>query len=116
MTELGELINLTQIINTISKFKEFDSYGANDYDYYYAPLFRSSKIINNIPVICLNNINQYILLEFTIPNNGFVDNVNLVNITPYFYSYEGVSVFASVDISIEFFKPKLLLYQTLSCK
>lgn len=106
-TEIGELINMTQIINTILKFKDLDSYGANEYTYYYSALFKSTKIKNNIPVIYLNNINQYILLELTIPNNGFVDNVNFVNITPYFYSYEDVSVFASVDISIEFFKPKL---------
>lgn len=107
MIERGELINLTQILNVIDKFTNVDNYGANNYTYYYAPLFTSSKILNNIPVLYLNDIDQYILLEFTVPHDDFIDNVNLINITPYFYSYQDIDVFASVDKTIEFFKPKV---------
>lgn len=107
MTEKGELINLTQILNIIDTFNDVDNYGANNYTYYYAPLFRSSSIINNIPVIYLDDINKYILLELTIPHDNFINNVNLFNITPYFYSYQDRDVFASIDKSIEFFKPKI---------
>jgi hypothetical protein len=105
--EIGELINLTRILSVIDKFKSADFYGANNYNYYYAPLFLNSKIVNNIPVITLNSIDEYILMELTIPDNGFINNVNLINITPYFYSYQDVDVFASIDESIEFFKPKV---------
>jgi hypothetical protein len=46
-------------------------------------------------------------MELTIPTNDFVDKVNLINITPYFYSYQNVGVFASTDATIDFFKPKV---------
>ena len=105
--EKGILINLTNIITKIDTIKSVDAYGANTYTNYYAPLFKSSNIINNIPVIKLSNINQFITMELTVPNNDILDNINLFNITPYFYSYNNTIVFASIDTSIEFFKPKL---------
>jgi len=92
MAQIGELVNLTKILTTITKIKSINAYGANYYDYYYAPIFETTKIINNIPIIILNSINEYILMEITIPSDDFVDNVNL---------------FASVDKSLEFFKPKV---------
>lgn len=107
MVQFGELIDLTKIISEITKIKNINSYGANYYTYYYAPIFTNTKIIENIPVIVLNSIDEYILMEITIPNDGFIDNVNLFNITPYFYSYKNDSIFASVDKTLEFFKPKL---------
>ncbi len=107
MTQIGELVNLTRILTAINNFEGIDLYGANNYNYYYGPIFRNTKIVNNIPVLTFNSIDQYILMELTIPDNGFVNNVNFLNITPYFYSYQNIDVFASIDKSIEFFKPKL---------
>ena len=107
MQEIGELINLTQIVSILSKFRSTDAYGGNLFTYYYGGIFPSTQIVNNIPVLYLNEIDEYILFEFTIPNNGFVDNVNFVNFTPYIYSYQGIDVFGSTDRTIEFFKPKL---------
>jgi len=107
MQEKGELINLTNILQFISKFNQIDSYGSNNFTYYYGGIFPSTQLINNIPVLYFNEIDDYVLFEFTIPDNGFVDNVNFVNFTPYIYSYQGIDVFGSTDRSIEFFKPKL---------
>jgi hypothetical protein len=107
MKETGELVNLTEILLTLEKFRPIDGYAYNNFDYYYGAIFPSTQIINNIPVLYFNTLEDYILFEFTIPDNGFVDNVNFVNITPYFYSYLGVDVFASTDKSLEYFEPKL---------
>ena len=107
MKETGELINLTEILLTLEKFKSIDGYAYNNFDYYYGAIFASTQIINNIPVLYINSIEDYILFEFTIPDNDFIDNVNFVNVTPYFYNYQGVDVFASTDKSLEYFRPKL---------
>ncbi len=107
MKEIGELINLTEIVLAIGNFRSIDAYGNNNFTYYYGGIFPSTKIINNIPTLYFNSLEDYVLFEFTVPDNGFVDNVNFVNITPYIYSYQGRDVFGSTDTSLEFFKPKL---------
>ena len=109
----GILVDFTQILNIISKFFKPDSYGVNDYTYYYGAIFRSSSIINNVPVIYLTSPNEYITLEITIPSGDYLDNVNLINITPYFYNYNTDVVFGSIDTTISFFNPKPQAGQTI---
>lgn len=105
--KIGALINLTQILKILSIFKKINNYGSNNYTYYYAPLFISSSIVNNIPVLKLSNVKEYITLELTIPDEQFLKNVNLINCTSYYYTYDGTVVFGSTDKSIEFFDQKL---------
>ena len=105
--KIGALINLTQILKILSIFKKINNYGANFFTYYYAPLFISSSIVNNIPVIKLTSIKEYITLELTIPDEKFLKNINLINCTSYYYTYDGSVVFGSTDSSIEFFNQKL---------
>lgn len=105
--KIGVLINLTQILKILSIFKKINNYGANLYTYYYAPLFISSSIVNNIPVIKLFSVKEYITFELTIPDENFLKNVNLINCTSYYYTYDDTVVFGSTDKSIEFFNQKL---------
>ena len=107
MKEKGILINLTNILNILKKITNIDAYGANTNNYYLTGFFKSSKIIDNIPLLTFTSLNDYVLLEIEIPDDRFIENVNLFNITPYFFTYKDVRVFASVDITTEFFKPKL---------
>ena len=107
MTQIGQLVDLTKILTEISEIKNINAYGANYYNNYYAPIFKNTIIINNIPVMRLNSIDEYILMELKIPGGDFVDNVNVFNITPYFYSFQDIDLFASVDKTLDFFKPKV---------
>ena len=107
MKEFGVLANLTEIILKIAKFININGYGYNNYIYYYTGIFPSTKIIENIPTLYFGTLEDYVLFEFTIPDNGFIDFVNFVNITPYIFTYDNQVTFASTYISIEFFDPKL---------
>lgn len=105
--KIGLLINLTNISNIISNFSPINNYGANNYNYYYTPIFTCSTIINNIPVVQFTSLNEFIIFKFKIPSENFLNNVNLINITPYFYNYLGETVYASIDTSIDFLKNKV---------
>jgi hypothetical protein len=105
-SEIGLLVDLTEILTLINKLKPVDANGNNNFVYYYSPVFSSTKIIDNIPTIELKNEREYILFELTIPSEEFLNNINLINITPYFFTYNSIQVFASTDNSIEFFKYK----------
>lgn len=50
------------------------------------------------------NENDYILVEIGIPTDNWVDSYNLLNLTPYFYTYKGINVFASVNETILYMK------------
>lgn len=46
---------------------------------------------------------DYLLIELILPKTDFVDRCNLVNFTPYFYSYQTQDVLASVNQTITMF-------------
>jgi hypothetical protein len=50
--------------------------------------------------------NDYILFEIDIPTDNWTDKYNLLNITPYFYTYKGINVFASVNETLLFMRKK----------
>ena len=101
----GLLLNLTEILTKVSDYIPIDANGENNYTYYYSPIFENSKIIDDVPTVILAE-NEYILFELTIPSEEFIKNINLIILTPYFLTYDSNKVFASVDKSIEYFKPK----------
>jgi hypothetical protein len=106
----GLLVDLTKVINLISIFNPYDYHGANIYNQYYLPVFNSiTQYIDNIPIIKFNNCNEFILMEIQIPDDeNYLNDINIFNITPYFYTYKNDEVvFASTDQTIEFFMNKI---------
>ena len=83
---------------------------------YHMPLFDITQLKHGYPSIKLENTNQFIMLELHLPNNSddliaAYQNINLFNITPYFYEYpindingeKPVQIFGSTDKTINFF-------------
>jgi hypothetical protein len=106
----GLLVDLTKVINLLSILNPYDYHGANIYNHYYLPVFDSiTEYIDNIPVIKFNNCNEFILMELQIPDDeNYLNDINVFNITPYFYTYKNDEVvFASTDQTIEFFMNKI---------
>ena len=104
--ETGLLVDLSKILDAVSLVKAPFEFAANEFTYYYAPLFKNSSIINNIPCYILNDLSEFITLELTIPNDRFLSKSNLINLTSYCYTYQNQLVFGSTDASVQFFKRK----------
>jgi hypothetical protein len=101
----GSIINLTTALDIINLFSWHNNYAANTSVSYHTPFFWGlSTLHQRVPVIKNIGPDDYILITATIPDNS--DNYNLFNMTPYFFEYNGVNVFASTDETIPFFTKK----------
>lgn len=106
----GITYNVNNSIKIISKFiPDFNAAGANVTVDYYATIFPEISYFSGsfLPLINFGP-NDYLLYEITVPDNVWLYNHNLFSFTPYFYNYTNnnvtTSVFASTDITIQFFE------------
>lgn len=105
----GKIYNVNNLYNIIGYFMpDLNKYGANVTVNYYATAFKDITYIENgFPLINLG-ANDYILYTITVPDECWLSNHNYFSLTPYFYSYTNnnltTNVFASIDVTIEFFK------------
>src|SRR3990167_11443290 len=98
-----EYSSIPGILVDLDKAKLADAYGANGSVVYFAPLFPTTHIEGNIPVLSFTGFNQFILFELTMPPKRVLNRYNYMSLTSYFYSYQDVAVFAPVDQTISFF-------------
>jgi hypothetical protein len=84
----GISYNVNNLFSVASKlFPNLNYYGANSTTNYYATIFNNITIPNDLfPVINVGP-NDYMLYEIDVPDNLWLSNHNLFNITPYFYNY-----------------------------
>lgn len=99
----SSMINLTTILDILNIFSPQNNFGANTTVTYHTPFFWGlSRLNRKVPVISHVGRDDYILIKITIPSN--LQNNNLFNLTPYFFDYDKINVFASTDETIPFFK------------
>jgi hypothetical protein len=97
----SSMINLTTILDILNIFSSQNNFGANTTVTYHTPFFWGlSTIKRKVPVTKINP-DDYIVIKITIPDD--LKNNNLFNVTPYFFEYDNVNVFASTDETIPFF-------------
>ena len=97
----GTLVDISNIITIISQFISANTYGANSNINYSSPTYDGiTTIVNNIPVIEWIGINDYILFEFKIPSEEWLNQNNLLSLTPYFFSTDDTVIFGSTDTTI----------------
>jgi hypothetical protein len=105
----GIMLDLTEIINNLVKFTAENTYGANATIQYISPVYKSSKFIDNIPIVQMN-VNTFLLFEITLDYLWQATH-NLLILTPYYYtcSKNGTldTIFGSVDKNLFFTKSSL---------
>lgn len=96
----GRLLDLSRILEVLSKYTNISDYGINETVTYVAPYYSGKSVINadNIPVINITG-RDYFIFEITLDTN-WLDNHNLLVFTPYIYSYGNSIIWGSVDSSL----------------
>jgi len=100
---------LSYIVGTV------DAYGANSTVNYFAPFYPGISTDFSETLFPLINLgkNDYILFQIQVPDESWLNNHNLFSVSPYFYNYNETedpnggnpyTVFATIDITIPFFK------------
>ena len=102
--------NLYNVLTTFTK-KSDDAFGDNTTEKYFAteyPLISSSREVPVFPLITNFGPNDFITYEITVPDNFWLSQHSIFNLSPYFFSYAAdntiTNVFASVDITIPLFE------------
>jgi hypothetical protein len=105
----GKNYNITDFFLLLSLFiPDIDNFGANSTVNYFTTIFPTISYIDNSPFPLLSiKPNDCILYTIHTPNDQWLQNHNLFSFTPYFYTYTNnnitTPVFATVDITIQFF-------------
>jgi len=107
----GLTYNVDTFYKAFSKIlNNSDADGANSTVNYFATYFHditSNRLTDFLPLMNIGP-NDYILYEITVPNEKWLSEHNLINVTPYFYDYvtqdnRTTNPFASVDITVSLF-------------
>lgn len=116
-TNYGIFYNINNFFNILASIvSNVDNYGANSTVNYFVPIysFITPDIKFRDTLFPLANLgkNDYIIFQIQVPDEFWLNNHNLFNMTPYFYNYNCTddpdggnpyTVFASIDITIPFF-------------
>ena len=110
---IGLTYNVNNLYNALTNItnKSDDAFGANTTYKYFATeyfLISSNKEEPVFPLINNFGPNDFITYEITVPDNFWLSQHTIFNLSPYFFSYCAdntiTNVFASVDITIPLFE------------
>lgn len=97
---VGHFYNISNLANSLTNQ---NNYGANSVVNYIGFGYRGISHLDSIFEVINIKPNDFILYHASVDN---LEHINLLNFTPYFYKYQEVEVFASVDKTIDTFTRK----------
>lgn len=100
-TVKGKMVNLTDIVGDLSKFKflGLDTYGQNQNIYYLSPFYQTiTKKEDNMLIFNMAK-NDFLLFEFTL-DESWLNEYNLFVFSTYIYKNKGNTIFGTPDSSI----------------